>query len=129
LFSDWKEIGAIQFDSILAANVFHHIPMAQRTFAFLQCYQSLAEQGRVFLFEHNPYNPATRWIFERCPFDADAKMLSSSTARKLSKQAGFTIEQHGYTMFFPRPFALLRWLEPYLKFLPLGAQYYVQLAK
>ena len=129
LFSDWLKISTIRFDVIIAANVFHHIPPLQRTFTLLQCYQSMADQGQMFLFEHNPYNPATRWIFERCPFDADAKMLSSRTARQLSQEAGFSIKQHGYTMFFPRPFAFLRRLEPYLKLLPLGAQYYVQLAK
>ncbi|WP_275099272.1 class I SAM-dependent methyltransferase [Sedimenticola hydrogenitrophicus] len=129
LFSDWNEIGTIQFDAIIAANVFHHIPLPQRKFAFQQCYHTLSEQGQFFLFEHNPYNPATRWIFERCPFDADAEMLSLQMAMQLSQQAGFTIKQHGYTMFFPRPFAFLRRLEPYLKLLPLGAQYYVQLAR
>lgn len=81
----------------------------------------------MFLFEHNPYNPFTRWIFERCPFDADAEMLDMKTVLMLASQAGYRSEQHGYTLFFPRQLAYLRAIEPWLKCLPLGAQYYVQM--
>lgn len=129
LFSDWQDIGAVQFDAIIAANVFHHIPLPDRQTALQQCHQALSATGQLFLFEHNPYNPLTRWIFERCPFDADAQMLNLHSALELTEEAGFSAEQHGYTLFFPRPLAWLRGLEPYLKALPLGAQYYVQMAK
>lgn len=129
LFSDWNDIGETRFDVIVAANVFHHIPPEQRQQALALCQQSLADGGQMFLFEHNPYNPATRWIFERCPFDADAEMFSLKTARELTRRAGFSATQQGYTLFFPRPLAFLRGLEPLLKYVPLGAQYYVQMAK
>jgi trans-aconitate methyltransferase len=129
LFSDWKDIEGICFDAIIAANVFHHIPPPQRLDALTKCHQALAENGQMFLFEHNQFNPATRWIFEHCPFDAEAEMLSLKTALTLTSEAGFQTTQHGYTLFFPRPFALLRGLEPWLKRIPLGAQYYVQMAK
>jgi SAM-dependent methyltransferase len=129
LFSDWDAIARMQFDTILAANVFHHIPPDQRQHALTQCRHILAENGQVFLFEHNPFNPVTRWIFERCPFDADAEMLSIKTSLDLTFKAGFHSEQHGYTLFFPRPLAYLRMFEPWLKGLPLGAQYYVQMRK
>lgn len=129
LFSDWDAIVGIRFDAIIAANVFHHIPPDKRQQALAQCQHILAEDGQMFLFEHNPFNPATRWIFERCPFDADAEMLSLKTALALSDKAGFHSEQHGYTLFFPRPLAFLRGFESWLKRIPLGAQYYVQMAK
>ena len=129
LFSDWSALEDIHFDAIVAANVFHHIPPEQRCAALNLCQLALKEHGQMFLFEHNPYNPATRWIFERCPFDADAEMFSLKTALILAKQAGFSSEKHGYTLFFPRPLAFLRGLEPLLKHMPLGAQYYVQMAK
>jgi len=128
LFSDWNDIAAWRFDAIVAANVFHHIPVVKRREALTQCRLVLAEGGQMFLFEHNPFNPATRWIFERCPFDADAEMLNLKSALDLSREAGFNSEQHGYTLFFPRQFAFLRGIEPLLKRLPLGAQYYVQMA-
>lgn len=129
LFSDWQAIEDVRFDAIIAANVFHHIPAAVRQDALHDCQQALNATGQFFLFEHNPYNPLTRWIFERCPFDADAEMLNLRAALALTQQAGFTREQHGYTLFFPGPLSWLRGLEPYLKALPLGAQYYVQMAK
>ena len=129
LFSDWGAAASMRFDVIVAANVLHHIPSAQRQQALAQCYESLAAGGQMFLFEHNPFNPATRWIFERCPFDADAEMLSLRTALDLTRKAGFLPERHGYTLFFPRPLAFLRRLEPWLIRIPLGAQYYIQMAK
>lgn len=129
LFSDWNEIGEARFDAIIAANVFHHIPPEQRQQALDLCRLALCEGGQMFLFEHNPYNPATRWVFERCPFDADAEMLSLKSALNLARQAGFSATQQGYTLFFPRPLAFLRGLEPLLRHVPLGAQYYVQMAK
>lgn len=129
LFSNWADVAIWRFDAIIAANVFHHIPEAQQQQALAQCREVLDEGGKMFLFEHNPYNPATRWIFEHCPFDVDAKMLSLRTTLDLSMKAGFSAEQHGYTLFFPRQVAFMRRIEPWLKRLPLGAQYYVQLAK
>ena len=128
LFSDWGEITNLRFDAIVAANVFHHIPDAQQQEALTQCREVLSENGQMFLFEHNPFNPATRWVFERCPFDADARMISLKTALKLAHKVGFSSEQHGYALFFPRQLAFLRKFEPWMKRLPLGAQYYVQLA-
>lgn len=129
IFSSWDEIAEIQFDAIMAANVFHHIPPTQRLSALSQCQRMLAKNGELFLFEHNPFNPATRWVFERCPFDVDAEMLSLKTVQKLARQAGFRSETHGYTLFFPRPLAFLRKFEPWMGRLPIGAQYYVQMAK
>jgi len=128
LFSDWDEIADLRFNAIVAANVFHHIPVGQRREALTQCRLVLAERGQMFMFEHNPFNPMTRWIFERCPFDVDAEMLRMKSALELSREAGFNSEQHGYTLFFPRQLAFLRRIEPWLKRIPLGAQYYVQMA-
>lgn len=128
LVSDWSILCNTRFDAIIAANVFHHIPLGQRLSALTRCRAVLSAEGQMFLFEHNPYNPLTRWIFERCPFDAEAEMLDLKTALSLASQAGYRAEQHGYTLFFPRQLAYLRGLEPWLKRLPLGAQYYVQMA-
>ena len=128
LSCDWGVIEQQQFDVIFAANVFHHIEPADRVRALERCRRLLTPDGKFFLFEHNPFNPLTRRVFERCPFDADAEMFSLGQARKMSRQAGFSQEAHGYTLFFPKPLAWLRRLEPLLTGVPLGAQYYVQMA-
>jgi SAM-dependent methyltransferase len=129
LHSDWNSIASTTFDVVIATNVFHHIPPAERSLALMQCRQVLADQGQMFLFEHNPFNPVTRWIFERCPFDQDAEMLSMKSARNLASTIGMRIVDAGYTLFFPRPLAWLRPLERSLRWLPLGAQYYVQMTR
>lgn len=128
LCSDWRIICGKRFDAVIAANVFHHIPVDERLSALTRCRGVLNPDGQMFLFEHNPYNPLTRWIFERCPFDRDAQMLGLKSALTLASQAGYRSKQHGYTLFFPRQLAFLRGLEPWLKRLPLGAQYFVQMA-
>ncbi|HEX5539531.1 MAG TPA: class I SAM-dependent methyltransferase, partial [Methylophilaceae bacterium] len=102
-FSDWSEIGSDSFDLIIAANVFHHIPPAERRFSLERCREALTASGSLFLFEHNPYNPATRWMFDHCPFDVGAEMLCLRAAKRLAANAGMRLKQHGYTLFFPRP--------------------------
>jgi len=128
LFSEWERASGTGFDLIIAANVLHHIPPEHRQSALSRCHARLAAGGQMILFEHNPYNPATRWVFERCPFDADAEMLSLGTALRLAADSGFRPVASGYSLFFPRPLAFLRPIEPLLKRLPLGAQYYLQMA-
>jgi SAM-dependent methyltransferase len=117
------------FDVVFAANVFHHIPAAERRTALEKCAQLLAEGGRIFIFEHNPLNPVTRWVFERCPFDEHAVMLSRRETQDLAAAAGLRVAGSGYTLFFPRPLSWLRFAEPLLAWLPLGAQYCVELRK
>jgi SAM-dependent methyltransferase len=129
LFSDWYTIKGMRFDAIIAANVFHHIPIEQRQSTLFQCRDALATDGFMLIFEHNPYNPLTRMIFERCPFDRDAQMLSLRSARRLAAKVGFQSVRYGYTLFFPRPLASLRPIESFFRRVPIGAQYYVQMAK
>lgn len=129
LAQDWTTIAAQRFDLIVAANVFHHIPRDERPSALSRCQEVLGDGGQMFLFEHNPYNPATRWVFERCPFDADAEMFSRRQAMALAQGAGMRVVHQGYTLFFPRPLSFLRPLESVMEWLPLGAQYYVQMAR
>lgn len=129
LVSDMNDLNDERFDLIVAANVFHHISLDKRVGALSDCRKVLADKGKMFIFEHNPYNPATRWVFERCPFDVDAEMLSKARASRIAKQANLKITDSGYTLFFPAQLSFLRVLEKSLKMLPLGAQYYVQLEK
>lgn len=117
------------FDVILAANVFHHIPHDARLDAVEQCKRLLKVDGRFFLFEHNPFNPFTRLIFERCPYDQGATMLRRQEALKLAIAAGLVVIKSDYTLFFPRQLSPFRPFEKFLGWLPLGAQYCVEMAK
>lgn len=129
LHSDLNAITDGCFDAILMANVMHHIPLDQRSNAMEVCREKLGKDGAMFVFEHNPYNPLTRHVFERCPFDVDAEMLNLRTMVQLARDSNFSITRSAYTLFFPKPLKFLRPAERALQKLPLGAQYYVQLAR
>lgn len=129
LTSDWATVASQSFDCILIANVFHHIAEGERPAWLERCRRALSRRGRLFWFEHNPLNPVTRRVFERCPFDTGASMIARRKALGLMKGAGLLAARTGYTLFFPRPLALLRPLEPMLRRIPLGAQYYIEAGK
>lgn len=129
LYSKWASLTDMRFDLIFTANVFHHIPRSVQLPELLKCKGVMADGGEVIVFEHNPINPATRWVFERCPFDVDAEMIRKNDMKLLSRAAGMRVAEEGYTLFFPRQLRALRFIERHLSWLPLGAQYYVRLEK
>jgi hypothetical protein len=111
------------------ANVLHHVPTEERHAVFGQAFSRLAGGGRVVVFEHNPFNPLTRWAVSQCPFDGDAVLLRSIETRRLFAEVGFRVARRDFVVFFPRMLALLRPLEPLLRWNPLGAQYAVLAVK
>ncbi len=123
LTSDWRHVATQRFDVVFAANVFHHIARAELAQWLRRCGDVLAPGGRLFVFEHNPSNPVTRWVFERCPFDVDAHMIPRRELLAVARESGLDIARCRYTLFFPKPLKLLRPLEQWLGWLPLGAQY------
>jgi 2-polyprenyl-3-methyl-5-hydroxy-6-metoxy-1,4-benzoquinol methylase len=127
LTNDLDDLPSGGFDVIFAANVFHHIPRSDRLTAMGRCKSLLRASGRIFLFEHNPVNPVTRRIFERCPFDKGAAMLRQREAIALAEASGLSVVRSDYTLFFPRQLSFLRPLERMLAWLPLGAQYCVEI--
>jgi 2-polyprenyl-3-methyl-5-hydroxy-6-metoxy-1,4-benzoquinol methylase len=129
LTSDLDDLPTGEFDVVFTANVFHHIPFANRMAAMARCKSLLRTGGRIFLFEHNPLNPLTRRIFERCVFDRAAVMLHRREVLQLGAAVGLKIVQADYTLFFPRQLAFLRPWERLLGWLPFGAQYCVEMMK
>jgi hypothetical protein len=67
-------------------------------------------------------NPLTQRAVSTCPFDDDAILLWPWQLRPLFRSAGFSVQRLDYIVFFPRLFAKLRPLEPYLRHIALGAQ-------
>jgi SAM-dependent methyltransferase len=113
------------FDLCYTNGVFHHITPARRLGALAQIGAALRAGGRLAFFENNPWNPGTRMVMRRIPFDRDARALSSRAARRLLVEAGFECPAPRFLFFFPRALAFLRALEPHLLGLPLGAQYHL----
>jgi SAM-dependent methyltransferase len=114
-----------EFDLVLCNGVFHHIPPAERAGAVRYVYQSLRPGGLFALWENNPWNPGTRYVMSRIPFDRDAIMVTPPEARTLLQQNGFGILRTDFQFIFPRALKWLRGLESRLARWPLGAQYQV----
>jgi SAM-dependent methyltransferase len=110
------------FSTAILSTVLHHVPPAERHGVVSQIFARLAPGGRLFIFEHNPFNPLSRYAVATCPFDDDAILLYPSEQKRLLREAGFEDVKLDYIVFFPRPLAFMRKLEPSLRWLFLGAQ-------
>jgi SAM-dependent methyltransferase len=121
LMDDIKANGDI--DLVFCNGVFHHIPLGAREGCLKFIHDRLKPGGHFALFENNPWNPGTRLVMKRIPFDKDAITLSPSYAKKMLKNAGFEIVGFDFLFYFPRALAFLRFVEPALVKIPLGAQY------
>lgn len=113
------------YDIIVIANVMHHIPPDERQETINKVRECLAPAGRLVVFEHNPANPLTRWVVERCAFDKDAILLTPRETEKYMLQTGLLPKRRDFIVFFPKILASLRSFEPLLAWCPLGAQYTV----
>ena len=114
------------FDVVFIANVFHHIPHSEHVRILADIFKHLRPGGSVFMFEHNPWNPLTVKTIKDCPFDVDAVLLSPTYAVSTFKKAGFSGTRLRFTLFFPAFLRFLRPLEPFMSWLPMGAQYYCE---
>jgi ubiquinone/menaquinone biosynthesis C-methylase UbiE len=119
------------FDIVIIASVLHHIEFKWHFQFIREVYRVLKMGGRVYVFEHNPANPFTRYIVSTCVFDKDAKLLKASYALDLLKQCYFSRATKKYMLFFPR----MKWLKPlhklenHLQNIPYGAQYMIRAEK
>ena len=115
------------FDVIFMAGVLHHINFNLHTDLLKEINRVLKQDGRFYLFEHNPLNPVTRHLVNTCVFDKEARLLKSAYTEKLLKENNFVIKKKEFIIFFPRKGILskLIFLEKYLQWLPLGGQYFI----
>lgn len=113
------------FDLIFVAGVFHHLSIKERRGVTDHISSLLNNDGCIYVFEHNPYNPLTRRLVSTCSFDEDAILLRPSELRRLLQASGMTVSPAEYTLFFPSFLKYLRPFEGGLSKLPLGGQYFV----
>jgi SAM-dependent methyltransferase len=123
LFDEYQPCG--QFDLVFCNGVFHHIPPLNRAEAIDYVLRSLRPGGFFAFWENNPWNPGTRYVMSRIPFDRDAITLSPPEARHLLLLGGFEILRTDFLFIFPRILHWCRWVEPLCSRLPLGAQYQI----
>lgn len=118
-------------DIVFIAGVFHHVSFQMHASLVKEIVRVLKTGGRLYFFEHNPINPLTRYLVNTCIFDKDARLLKSSYATQLFNNAGLSMIQKKFIIFFPRKgiFSRLIFLEKYLGWLPLGGQYLISAQK
>lgn len=109
------------FDLVVAANVFHHIPFQEHILCAQEIFRVLKPGGNFIMMELNPYNPGTRYIFNRNPIDRNAQLLVPRYSARLFHEYGKI--QIKYFCFFPALLRKLRFLEAYATKVPLGGLY------
>ncbi|OQX09000.1 MAG: hypothetical protein BWK76_22855 [Desulfobulbaceae bacterium A2] len=120
------------FDLVISCNVFHHIPPSERAATARRLRTRLRPGGRLVIWEHNPFNPATRALVRLCPFDGDACLMTLTTTRRLFEKAGLRHLRHEYVNILPpglqryRPVAVM---EKSLRRLPSGSQYWMMFGR
>lgn len=111
------------YDVITAVCVLHHIAPAVWPDCLSRLHSALRPGGVLAIFEHNPWNPLTRWIVSRAAIDRNAVLLSPLMTRRLMKASGFRVDIARFFLFLPPRFQLLRRLERVFINLPIGGQY------
>lgn len=114
-----------ELDLVYCNGVFHHIPLVARASATKYIWDSLRPGGIFSLWENNPWNPGTRYVMSQIPFDRGAITLTPPEAATLLQDSGFEVLRRDSLFYFPRQLRWLRWIEPHLSQLPLGAQYQI----
>ena len=115
------------FEVIVCAGVFHHIQFSEHKDYISEITRVLKPGGVFVMFELNPLNPGTQYIFKNHPMEVNAKMLMPWYTKKLLSQYGKTTFK-SYS-FFPRIVSFLRPLEKYITKIPFGGLYAVILKK
>ncbi len=116
---------AQHFDIAFASCVFHHIPAHRHVGLLNELRRVVVDDARLFVFEHNPLNPLTRYAVSACPFDQNAVLLTARTLRARALEAGFAHVRIAYRLFFPGFLRALRPFERGLTRIPFVAQYYI----
>jgi SAM-dependent methyltransferase len=111
-------------DFATAMCVYHHVQNDARKLLTEEIRRVLTPGGLCCIIEHNPWNPVTRAIVNRCPIDAGAELLTARTALDLFRAAGFHFVSTDYFLFLPeKMFHRLSFIERTLCKFPFGGQY------
>jgi ubiquinone/menaquinone biosynthesis C-methylase UbiE len=113
------------FDAIFTICTFHHVLVEQRRDFLLEMRRVLRLGGWLFAFEHNPFNPVTRFFVRLCPFDRGCRLLRPSELINTFKQSDFCKISRHFLIFFPSFMKAAVGFEKFLSWCPFGAQFFV----
>jgi ubiquinone/menaquinone biosynthesis C-methylase UbiE len=115
------------FDVVYAHSVLHHIAKKDHKTYFAEINRVLKPGGVAIIIELNPYNMFTKKTFIQNPQEHGFEMLTPSYTKKLAAMYGKTSVY--YFGFFQQWGQHMRFIEPWLSPVPLGALYAVVLYK
>jgi SAM-dependent methyltransferase len=119
-----------QFDLAIVSAVLHHVPVRQRSKVYGELHRLVKPGGHVVVFEHNPWNPVTRFVVAHTPIDHDAVLLPPSETISGLKAGGWRDAHTGHLMFLPpRLGVVAAAAEKLFGWLPVGGQYAVTARK
>jgi SAM-dependent methyltransferase len=114
-----------RFDLVYCSGVLHHIQPEDRAAAFAYLDERLKPGALLALWENNPWNPVVTLTMNRSVIDRNAVKVPPPELQRLVRSAGFELLRTDFLFYFPRFLSPLRVLEPWLRKIPLGAQYQV----
>lgn len=117
--------GANAFDAAVAICVMHHVAPADWAQFLAEMKRVVRPGGVTVIFEHNPYNPLTRYVVRNNEMDEGATLLPYPTLCRLMKKSGYQQVQTRNILFTPLEGAVFRWLDRQMWWCPFGAQYMV----
>lgn len=125
LHADGKDIPFADgtFDLAFMSTTLHHIQPEERSSVMREIRRVTKPGGMIVIFEHNPYNPLTRFFVKICPLDKGVKLLTPSHLKRLARDTGLKILAIRFLIFFPTFLKFLCRKEHLFRSIPIGAQY------
>lgn len=114
------------FDLIVVSAVLHHIAPDQRVDAYAELHRLLRRGGHLVVFEHNPWNPVTRYVVAHTPIDEHAVLLAPPEVAAALDAGGWHDIRTNHFMFLPPRLRLMATVtDRVFGWLPMGGQYAV----
>lgn len=110
------------FDVCFTICVLHHVPVASRKNFVSEMARVTRPGGLAVMFEHNPWNPLTRYVVNNCEFDVDAVLISMRESRRLFSVQFDSVKTRSI-LTIPARGKLLSKLDAFVGTLPFGSQY------
>jgi|WetSurMetagenome_2_1015567.scaffolds.fasta_scaffold219431_2 trans-aconitate methyltransferase len=117
------------FDLIYSNGTFHHIARTTHPAVLAMLFKLLNNDGDMFIFENNPFNPLMRRAMRKNPFDKEAELITPGYLKKALRSTGFFVNTTRFYVFYPNFLKFLRPTERYFVRVPLGAQYFLWTVK
>lgn len=114
-----------KFDLAFTICVMHCLPVHEWTHYIKEISRTVKKGGFLVVFEHNPLNPLTRYVVNRCSLSVGANLVLPSKLKKTFLDCELTPIEKKYFLIFPWEFKWLKNFEKLVSFIPFGAQYFM----